>query len=173
MSGLAIAPKAWSKTMLSTGTDSTALAVFVGTTPCGPIANEFTGFPAQTCEKIKWQLTLFRDAQTGRPNTFLYEGTRTSRRGTWSVQRGTPFHPEAQVYRLMPTPSGPALSLLSVDDSVLLLLDEELRVLVGDAGGSYALNRLWCKCPAFWGADRRRPPQEREENAGALLFGSG
>jgi hypothetical protein len=33
------------------------------------------------------------------------------------------------------------LSLLSVDDKVLLLLDTEFRVLAGDASWSYVLNR--------------------------------
>ena len=33
------------------------------------------------------------------------------------------------------------LSLLSVEDHVLLILDRDLRVLVGDASFSFALNR--------------------------------
>lgn len=117
------------------------VGVFEGRTPCGPIANEFTGFPSQNCEKIKWQLTLYRDASTRRPTAFLYEGTRTTRRGTWTIQRGTASDPNAQVYRLTPALSGKVLSLLSVDENVLLLLDTELRVLIGDASWSYVLNR--------------------------------
>lgn len=121
--------------------DSIVVGVFEGRTPCGPIAAEFTGFPAQNCEKIKWQLTLYRDASTKRPTAFLYEGTRTTRRGTWTIQRGTASDPSAQVYRLKPDLSGKVLSLLSVDENVLLLLDTELRVLIGDASWSYVLNR--------------------------------
>jgi hypothetical protein len=120
--------------------DSVAVAVYEGRTPCGRIANEFTGFPSENCEKIKWELTFFRDVQ-GRPKSFLYEGTRTSRRGTWSVQRGTPFDADARVYRLTPQSGGKAISLLSIDDKVLLLLDESLNVLPGDASWSYAFNR--------------------------------
>lgn len=122
-------------------TDSVAVSVFEGRTPCAAIATRFTGFPAQNCEKIKWQLTLFRDRQTQQPSAFLYEGTRTSRRGTWVIQRGTPTDADAEVYRLTTTPSGETLSLLNVSDQVLLLLDERLRVVVGDASWSYALNR--------------------------------
>lgn len=118
------------------------LGVFEGRTPCGPIANDFTGFPSQNCEKIKWRLTLHVDAATRRPTTFLYEGTRTARRGAWTIQRGTPFDPDAEVYHLTPAPAGRALSLLSVDGQVLVLLDGDRRVVKGDASWSYVLNRV-------------------------------
>ena len=122
--------------------DTVAVAVFEGRTPCGAIANGFTGFPSANCQKIKWRLTLFHDAGTRRPSAFLYEGTRTSRRGSWAIERGTPFDPDARVHRLTPAPSGKPLLLLSVDDKVLLLLDERLHPVVGDASWSYALNRI-------------------------------
>ena len=121
--------------------DSVAIAVYEGRTPCGEIATEFTGFPSLNCEKVKWEVTLFADRRTGQPRAFVYDGTRTTRRGTWTVHRGTPFDPDAEVYRLTPLPSGRTLSLLHVDGRVLLLLDRELRVVPGDAGYSYALNR--------------------------------
>jgi hypothetical protein len=117
------------------------MGVFEGRTPCGQIAVAFTGFPSQNCEKIKWQLTLYRDASSGRPTTFLYEGTRTTRRGTWTTRRGSASDPNARVYQLAPASSGEPLFLLSVEDNVLLLLDPQLRVMVGDASWSYALNR--------------------------------
>jgi hypothetical protein len=139
LSASATARKAESSTM--TVSDSVAVAVYEGRTPCGRIANEFTGFPSQNCEKVKWQLTFYRDVQSGRPRAFLYEGTRTSRRGTWSVQRGTPFDADAQVYRLTPQSGGKVISLLSIDEKVLLLLDETMNVLPGDASWSYAFNR--------------------------------
>lgn len=124
-----------------TAADS-VLGVFEGRTPCGPIANGFTGFPSQNCEKIKWRLTLYVEATTRRPTTFLYEGTRTTRRGAWEIRRGTPFDADAQVYRLTPEPAGRGVFLLSVDRQVLVLLDDDLRVLVGDASWSYVLNRV-------------------------------
>ena len=133
--------------IVANSSDSVAVAVFEGRTPCGQIAVEFTGFPSSGCEKIKWELTLFRDRATGRPSSFLYEGTRTTKRGTWTIHRGLAGDPNATVYRLTPIPPGQALSLLSVNEKVLLLLDGEQRVLVGDASWSYVLNRTDRKLP--------------------------
>jgi hypothetical protein len=121
--------------------DSVVVAVFEGRTPCGQIATRFTGFPSQNCEKIKWQLTLFRNRQSQLPSAFLYEGTRTSRRGSWVIQRGTPTDADAEVYRLTTKPTGETLHLLNIGGQVLLLLDDQLRVVVGDASWSYTLNR--------------------------------
>lgn len=114
------------------------LGVFEGRTPCGRIATEFTGFPSANCEKVKWRLTLYRDAATGNPTSYRYEGTRTTRLGRWRTvsERGR------IVYHLTPGGPGAPLSLLSVDDRVLLLLDSTGQVLVGDASWSYALNRV-------------------------------
>ena len=121
---------------------SDSAAVFEGRTPCGVIATTFTGFPSQNCEKIKWRLTLFRHAGTGAPTTYRYQGTRTSHQGRWRVASGPAAQASRTVYQLTPNEVGPALSLLSVEDRVLLLLDSDGRVLVGDASWSYALNRV-------------------------------
>jgi hypothetical protein len=116
------------------------LGVFEGRTPCGEIANEFTGFPAQGCEKIKWRLTLYRNPATGRATTYLYEGTRSTRRGAWRIEPNA--GPERRVlYHLEYGTPAKVLSVLSIEANVLLLLDRNLRVLVGDASWSYALNR--------------------------------
>lgn len=116
------------------------VGIFEGRTPCGMIANDFTGFPVQGCEKIKWRLTLSRDPSTGHPTTYQYQGTRSTRQGVWNIERDA--GPERRVlYHLEYGPPAKILSLLSVDGNVLLLLDRNLRVLVGDASWSYALNR--------------------------------
>ncbi len=117
------------------------VGVFEGRTPCGAIATEFTGFPAQNCEKIKWQLTLYRASSSGRPSTYVFRGTRATSRGTWIVTRGAAGDPDGIVYRLDPEARGPSISFLKADDNILLLLDRELRLMVGDASWSYTLNR--------------------------------
>jgi hypothetical protein len=120
---------------------SAVLGVFEGRTPCGRIAVEFTGFPGNGCEKIKWRLTLYQDSITGRPTTFRYQGTRTTREGTWVLSRGTPSDPGATVVRLATAAPHPAIALQKVDD-VLLLLDGTGKAVVGDASWSYTLNRV-------------------------------
>jgi hypothetical protein len=117
------------------------LGVFEGRTPCGRIAVEFTGFPGAGCEKIKWRLTLYQDSVTGRPTTFRYQGTRTTREGTWALSRGTPSDAGATVVRLTPAAPHPAIAFQKVDD-VLLLLDGTGKAVVGDASWSYTLNRV-------------------------------
>jgi hypothetical protein len=120
--------------------DSILIGVFEGRTPCGSIANDFTQFPAANCEKVKWEVTLRRDARSPTSGTYSYRGTRSTRSGHWLLHRGAAHDPAATVYRLH-YGSGRTLPLLSIDDRVLLLLDEDLRVLAGDASWSYALNR--------------------------------
>lgn len=121
--------------------EPSVLGVFEGRTPCGAIAVEFTGFPAENCEKIKWQLTLYRASSSGRAATYVFKGTRATRRGTWIVTRGAAADSGAVVYRLNPGTPRQAISFLRADDNVLLLLDRELRLMVGDASWSYTLNR--------------------------------
>jgi hypothetical protein len=96
----------------------------------------------QNCEKIKWRLTLYRDDATGAPTDFFYEGTRTERRGRWRIDRSSRLDKSWTIYRLDSGTDARTLSLLSVDNAVLLLLDRADKVLVGDASWSYALNRI-------------------------------
>jgi hypothetical protein len=117
------------------------LGTFEGRTPCGPIALQFTGFPAENCEKIKWKLTLYSDATSGAPTRYEFQGTRATRRGAWSVVRGTAGNRDAMVYRLEFGPRGSTICLQTIDDRVLLLLDSDRRPLVGDASWSYTLSR--------------------------------
>ena len=58
--------------------DSAVAGVFEGRTPCGQVATDFTGYPAATCEKIKWEITLYRDRASGKPAGYQYRGTRTT-----------------------------------------------------------------------------------------------
>ena len=48
---------------------------------------------------------------------------------------------QQRIYHLHYGEGSSRLSLLSIDDHVLLVLDRELDVLVGDASWSYVLNR--------------------------------
>ena len=129
------------------GPDS-LVGVFEGRTACGVIATEFTGFPAENCEKIKWRVTLYRDPATGNPTTYAFlalpvpfKGTRATWQGEWRIERVIGTDGKRVLYHLDNGGSRRVLSLLAVDDNVLLFLDRELKVLVGDASWSYVLNR--------------------------------
>ena len=118
------------------------VGVFEGRTPCHALALDFTLFPTQGCEKIKWRLTLYQDPATGRPTTYWYDGTKSERRGRWSVEPARGGGDRQRIYYLQYGDRGARLSLLSLDDRVLLLLDRELEMLVGDPSWSFVLNRM-------------------------------
>lgn len=114
--------------------------IFVGRTPCREIADQ-AGLPhGSDCFKLKWKLTLNRDATTAQPTTFTIESTFAREKpvsGKWSrVTNGN-----AIVYRLEPDASIKAISLLLVDGAHLLVLDAAGRPLVGNADFSYTLDR--------------------------------
>jgi hypothetical protein len=142
----------------SSSSDPAILGVFEGRTPCGAVALEFTGFPAEDCENrgvarqglesrfqeggpIKWRLTLYRGSDPTRSGTFSFKGTRATRQGTWTSIRGIASDPNAVAYRLHPEGHHQPISFLKADENILLLLDRDLRLMVGDASWSYTLSR--------------------------------
>ena len=121
---------------------STVLGVFEGRTPCNKVVFEFTGIaPHERCLKVKWQLTLYQNQDTGAPSTYLFRGTGTIRTGTWTILHGTKSDLDAVVYQLRADDSQQITSFLSVGDDHLFLLDGELNPLVGNALFSYTLSR--------------------------------
>jgi len=118
------------------------LGVFEGRTPCGEIAADFAGFHSDNCEKIKFRLTLYVDPSTGIATTYHLKGTRLTREGRWTVLRSGMQNKSLVVYQLEYGNPKRVLSLLTLDDAVLLFLDRNLRVLPGDASWSYVLNRV-------------------------------
>jgi hypothetical protein len=122
---------------------SSVLGVFEGRTPCDEVVFEFTGIPEHAgCIKVKWQLTLYQEQNTGAPATYLFRGTSMVRTGTWTILQGTKNDPTAVVYQLRPDDSQQLASFLKADDNHLFLLGEELNPLVGNALFSYTLSRV-------------------------------
>ena len=117
------------------------VGVFEGRTPCGALFVEFAGYQGPSCEKMKWWLALHRNPQDGSPTTYEFDGTRVTRRGTWTITRGTATQPDAIVYRLATELPQQWIAFQRVDDNVLLFLDQDLRVMVGDASWGYVLSR--------------------------------
>lgn len=128
--------------------DSTTLGVFEGRTPCADLVYDFTGFSRDpACAKIKWQLTLHRNLETGEPSTYEFKGVQPTTdkigeiTGTWKALRSPQIHGDAIVYQLSPDESDVFLFFLRIDENHLFLLDHELNFMVGDALWSYTLSR--------------------------------
>ena len=128
--------------MPPTPAGATVVGVFEGRTPCHDIVLEFTKTaPFPGCIKVKWQLTLYQDQNTGLPTTYLSMGTQGFTQGTWAILQGNEQHSDAIIYQLNPDHSRQPAFFLKADDNHLFLLDEELNFLVGNALFSYTLSR--------------------------------
>lgn len=127
-----------------TATDSAVAGAFVGRSPCREVAAQLNRAAGVDCMKVKWELTLYRDPHRLTPSTYRLRGTFFRERageGRWAIVRGTKADPAAVVYQLDPDKPQASLSLLKADDNVLLFLDGERNLLVGNADFSYTLNR--------------------------------
>lgn len=120
---------------------------YEGRTPCQEIAKQLDLAVDAGCTKLKWGITLVQDA-SGRPATYKHEGTlyrngslygAPPRTGAWSVLRDPATG--ALVYRLERGEPGKYLQLLRADENILVFLDEDGGVLVGNTSHSYTLNR--------------------------------
>lgn len=122
---------------------SSVLGVFEGRLPCHEIVFEVLKIaPYPGCAKMKSQLTLYQDQNTGAPSTYLYLGTTTIREGTWMIVQGTASDPDAEVYQLHLEDGQQPVSFLKAHENHLFLLDRDLNLLVGNALFSYTLSRI-------------------------------
>jgi hypothetical protein len=115
--------------------------VFDGRTPCADFIIEFTQFPEADCQRVKWRVTFHQDPATGAPTTYEFKGTQTNGTGTWRIIQGATANPDAEVLQLQSDRGGTVLSLLKVDENVLLFLDREMNLPIGDEYLSYTLSR--------------------------------
>jgi hypothetical protein len=98
-----------------------------------------------SCIKIKWQLVLFQDPTTHAPTTYALGGfawRNPPKTGKWAIVKGTKEDPHAVVYQLEPDNPQGFLSFLKADENILLFLDPDRNLLVGNSRFSYTLNRL-------------------------------
>jgi len=137
------------KVLSHIATDSIIVGVFGGRTPCNTVLRELNGISAPGCQIIKCQLTLYQDAKTHTPTTFLLQtiyvakgDTRYSTTGKWTMTQGTKTDPGAIVYQLDSEEPQISLALLKADDNILFFLDKERNFLVGNNYSSYTLNRV-------------------------------
>jgi len=121
---------------------SSVFGVFDGRTPCHEsivALLKTTSFPG--CLKIKMRLTLYQDAVTGAPSTYLIIGTSTYREGKWTILNGMDGDSDAVIYQLNLDGGQPPVSFLHVDENHLFLMDAAMELLVGNELFSYTLSR--------------------------------
>lgn len=133
------------------GLDSVAVTEFVGSTPCDEPARRFLGIGNPACEQITWELALtdpasgpfelravYRMPIPGSPN-HLDEGRPLQLRGAWTSAPGTGLHVGRTIYTL--TTRGRSLQFALLEHDLLQLLTADEKLMVGNAGWSYTLNR--------------------------------
>jgi hypothetical protein len=131
------------KYALPSENDSPVSAAFAGRSPCREVARELNRAVGTDCNKLKWDLTLYRDPKTLAPTNYQLKGTLYRdhiREGKWKVLRGTKTNPNAVVYELDEASVEP-LFLLKGDDGVLFFLARDGSFLIGNEEFSYTLNR--------------------------------
>jgi hypothetical protein len=124
--------------------ESGAVTVFGGRTPCREVAAQLNHPVGSDCFKLKWEVTLFRDPKTSNPTTFKLRGTLFrdfNRYGTWSISTGRPGDPKALVYKLDLDNNEGSLLFMNADGNILFFLHNEGSPMVGNSDFSYTLNR--------------------------------
>jgi hypothetical protein len=142
----------------SPGQTATVSGEFVGTTPCDERTREFLGGlnAAAPCHCVTWHLTLITNQQTRLPATYLLvakyglpgrndpnqieAGPTVKLDGTYEIIRGTASNPEATVCHLYGK-GGRSLRLVRLGDHLLHFSASDNRLMTGNAGWSYTLNR--------------------------------
>lgn len=132
--------------------------LFVGATPCDPVARQMLSIPANLdCEMIKWKLALRRDPRNQQPymfalnytygmtkpgtQGFMDEGISKEMSGKWDIAENKRKTPGKSILTLQPESSAVKLSFLQLNDQMLHLLDPKENLMIGNGGFSYTLNR--------------------------------
>ena len=140
--------------------------VFAGTTPCGNVIRPLHKIkpepdcPLEECQciMVEWELTLYMDANTKNPthyklkginrhsvketNMYSEPGVKSEAEGRWAIVQGTKTNPGAILYQLNPDKPGMGLSFLKLSDSLLHIVDENGKLMIGNEFFSYTLNRV-------------------------------
>lgn len=134
----------------------TVFGVFEGRSPCYAVAKQLKIATDADFPKLKWHLALYRDSVTFQPTTyalsFVGGGDIIQQKGgsyrykliegKWSIIKGTPSNPDAEVFRLEMGKHGDYFYFLKADENILFILDEKKAFRVGNANFSYTLNRV-------------------------------
>ena len=112
---------------------------FEGRTPCGVPGIIEAG---KECYKLKWAIVFYGNAAKNEPTTYKILGTpyrvEGGRRGNWKIMTGKDGR---IIYELHDESGKPFISLLKLDEGVLIFTDVKGNLLVGDQDFSYTLNK--------------------------------
>lgn len=113
-------------------------AVFEGRTPCTIPGIERQG----SCYKLKWLMVLHAPDASGKMGRYSIQSTlwreQGKRTGAWKVVEEIPGN---IVYELTDAQGKIFLRLLALDENILVFIDGEGKLLVGNEDFSYTLNR--------------------------------
>jgi hypothetical protein len=124
--------------------DTAQQVIFNGRTPCLDFAKQYNLQVGNNCHKLKWKLTLFRDAKTNKPTTYALQTTLNRPKiteGNWTIIKGIKTNPEAIIYQLDPDKPDESVSFLVGDENVLFFLDKKNQLFTGNGDFSFTLNR--------------------------------
>ncbi|MBD0333261.1 MAG: hypothetical protein ICV66_11455 [Chitinophagaceae bacterium] len=113
---------------------------FEGRTPCHDFPE---AHPATECIKMKWYIVLYADPKTQQPTTYHLNGTynrQGGKRGNWKITKGSDGR---IIYQLYSDKENAYINLLKLDENILVFVDEQEKLLVGDRNFSFTLNRRW------------------------------
>jgi hypothetical protein len=134
---------------------SSVLGSFAASTPCNNKTPSIPGVPAGIpCELMKWKLILYHNPGTKAPATYtLYcqygmsrpgsldiaeGGGKLFRTGKWIIQQQA----KGEIYRLDPDKPEESIFFRKISDDLLHLLDNEHRLMIGNAAWSYTFNKM-------------------------------
>jgi hypothetical protein len=118
-----------------------------------PLGNFAGRIPCETCDKIKIVLSLFQKAADPSQKRYQLErvgedgNARITTRGQWTRSIGRPGDPAASLI-LLDSNTPPQFSrYLSLDNRLLLMLDDQNQLLLGNGAWSYTLS--WIEIAAL------------------------
>ncbi len=147
--------------LLNTSCSNTAKApvsavslVLVGSTPGDSLINSLLNIHSDTViDFIRWELTLNNappnnfdlniNFGVGKPNTngFMEGGEKRSYKGKYTISKSTSGNLNGEIYQLTGEGIKPHISLIKLNDNLFHLLTPDNKLMVGNGGWSYSLNR--------------------------------
>jgi len=128
---------------------------FVGSTPCDSLIKSLLKIPAdEKCDFIKWDLSLNKTSSDtfqltalygeSQPNTngFIGGGKKILITGKYIINYGANSNPNLKIYYLNGDKLPSSVLLIELDSNILHFADRNKKLIVGNGGWGYVLNRV-------------------------------